>query len=215
MKFRHYLMLASILTAFCVFAGCDDNGNGEGTPDAANLIDGGDDVDARVEFDAGDDIDAGEEEPEPGEATLLKVFMHSDETKIYFMDMEVISDAGAEDYDIYVSHVDGPTFEMGAHVEGINLGNETGFHDIEEVPETGYEADGENLEDLIIGISYRDGGSGTTGYIMTDNVYALKLDYGEEGVKYAKIQVLQAMGGEVHVLAFLQTDGTRDVWTQE
>lgn len=151
---------------------------------------------------------------QPGQANLLELSMHDGLTRIYLTDMTV-TDEDVDDYDLYVSHLDGPTFELGYHVEALNLGNELGFHEIEELPEDGYEPDGDGVDGLIIGTDYRTGGEGSTGFDMSEDVYALKLDFGDDDVTYAKIQVLQAMAGEVHVLAYWQEDGSRYVGTEE
>ena len=150
----------------------------------------------------------------PGEATLLEVFMHQNITKIYLKQMLVVADPLAQDYDLYVAHTDGPTFELGSHVQAINLGNEHGFHEIDELPPEGYAADGEDISELIIGTSYRSGGVGSTGYIMSENIYALRLDHGEGVYSYAKLEILQARAGVVHVLAYHQADGSTNVLTE-
>lgn len=61
----------------------------------------------------------------------------------------------------------------------------------------------------------RTGGSGSTGYIMSENVYVLKLDHGDGDVTYGKIEVLQAQAGVVLVLAYWQADGTGNLLTAE
>ena len=190
MKMR-YSKAAGMVLASCVFAlGCGDDSD-------ATLPNG-----------------AEQDKLVPAEASLLEVFMHQNLTKIYLEDMLVLADPLADDYDLYVAHTDGPTFELGSHVQAINLGNEQGYHEIEELPLEGYAADAEDLSELVIGTSYRSGGSGSTGFIMSENIYALRLDHGEGLYSYAKIEVLQAMAGEVHVLAYHQPDGSTNVLTE-
>ena len=151
---------------------------------------------------------------EDGVPYLLKIYMHSPSaTKIYFSTMSVIGDIEATDYDIYVSHLDGPSFELGANVQAIDLGNTDAFDDVDEVPETGYATDGADVAGMIIGTSYRSGGTGSTGFTMSENIYALKIGDGNGNFTYAKIEVKQAKAGEVHVLAYWQPDGSRDVST--
>jgi hypothetical protein len=77
-------------------------------------------------------------------------------------------------------------------------------------PATGYAADDPSKDIYVIGSSWRNGGTGTTGFVMTKNVYALKLADGT----YAKIEVLSAKGGEVHILAYRQAKvGSTDLTT--
>ncbi len=153
---------------------------------------------------------------EDGVPYLLKIYMHAPAaTKIYFATMSVIGEMAASDYDIYVSHLSGPTLELNDHVQAVDLGNAKGFDEIDEAPETGYASDGEGVENMVIGIGYRSGGTGSSGYIMTGNIYVLKIDNGTRGVTYAKIEVKQAMNGEVHVLAYWQPDGSRNIATGE
>ncbi len=161
--------------------------------------------------DPDNEADCIEYEHEDGVPVLLKVYMHAPSaTKIYFSTMSVIGDVNAGDYDLYVSHTDGPTPELGSHVQAINLGNTQSFDEVTEVPEEGYAADG---TEPVIGTSYRSGGEGSTGFIMSENIYALKIESESKGTTYAKIEVLQAKGGVVHIMAYWQPDGSRNVST--
>ncbi len=164
--------------------------------------------------DPDDEADCIEYQHEEGTPYLLKIHMHSPAaTKIYFSTMSVIGDIDATDYEVYVSHLSGPSFELGSHVQAVNLGNTIDFYSIDEVPETGYASDGEGVENMVIGTGYRSGGEGSTGFIMSENVYALKIGDGNGGFTYAKIEVMQAKAGEVHVLAYRQPNGSRNVAT--
>ncbi len=146
-----------------------------------------------------------------GVPVLLKAFMHAPAaTKVYFSTMSVIGTIEASDYDLYVSHLDGPTLEIGDHVQAVNLGNTQSFDEVTELPEDGYAADG---DEMVIGISYRTGGAGETGYTMSENIYGLKIDDGEGNATYAKIEVLMAQNGEVRIMAYWQPDGSRNVST--
>ena len=161
-----------------------------------------------------DDADCIKYQHEQGTPYLLKIYMHSPSaTKIYFSTMSVIGNVEATDYDVYVSHMSGPTLELGDHVQAVNLGNSDDFYTIDEVPETGYASDGDGVENMIIGTGYQSGGDGTAGFIMSENVYALKIEDENGGFTYAKIEVTQAKAGAVHVLAYWQPDGSRNVST--
>ncbi len=153
-----------------------------------------------------------------GQATLLEASMHGSPplTEVYLQTMEV-KVAGSGDYDIHIESQGGggPVFWLGDHVMAMNLGNELHFHEVDLAPENGYEPDGDSIEEAVIGRGYIGGGSGGTGYIMTENVYVLELDYGEGQPTYAKIQVVQAQAGEIHVLAYWQPDGSRNLLTAE
>ncbi|MDX9721380.1 MAG: hypothetical protein RBU37_11590 [Myxococcota bacterium] len=92
------------------------------------------------------------------------------------------------DYDLaLLSPAPPPSFALGPNTLGINLGNEQDFLSVTEAPEDGY---GDDSGEPVIGESYKTGGSGTTGFIMSENVYLLQLSDG-----YAKVTVTQAKSG--------------------
>lgn len=144
--------------------------------------------------------------PPSGVAVDVQLGLHGNEVKIKLDTMTVLGKE-ATDFDLYMNHDDGPNMYMGPGVTGQNLGAAQAFHDVTAAPDTGYEADAP--PNLIIGTSWRNGGAGTTGWIMTKNIYALKL----ADSTYAKIEVLSAKSGEVHVLCYRQADGSKDLTT--
>jgi hypothetical protein len=115
-----------------------------------------------------------------------------------------------DDYDFIVAKnpTVGPVIVLGPGVTAQSLGNADDYHDVNEAPADSYQADEGN--DLVIGTSWRDGGSGSTGFYMTDNVYILKLD----GNTYGKIEVLSAKQGKIDVMCYHQPDGSANIATE-
>lgn len=96
----------------------------------------------------------------------------------------------------------GPWITLGEGVEAINLGSDQTFVEVVEAPDTGYQDDPD-----LIGDSWRTGGAGETGYVMSENVYVLKLQDGT----YAKLAVTSAKAGAITLDAFHQADGSTDL----
>lgn len=148
-----------------------------------------------------------------GKATDLKLGLHDNLVKVVLSSMSVVGKE-ATAFDLYCTHGDPvdklPHLELGPGVSAQNLGNTTTFHAVTTAPTTGYASDDPTKGVFVIGSSWRSGGSGTTGFVMTKNIYALKLADGT----YAKIEVLSAKGGEVHILAYRQPKaGNTDLTT--
>ena len=139
-----------------------------------------------------------------GTATDVELGLHDNKVKIVLATMAVVGTEATE-WDLWMNHNDPvdhlPHLELGAGVTAQNLGNSDTFHEVDTAPTTGYEADDPDAEIYVIGSSWRNGGSGGSGFIMTKNIYALKLADGT----YAKIEVLSAKSGEVHILAYRQS----------
>ncbi|MBN2357991.1 MAG: hypothetical protein JXR83_00965 [Deltaproteobacteria bacterium] len=154
-----------------------------------------------------DDVEHGD-----GIATDVNLHLHSNAVKIILATMEVVG-MEATEWDLYMSHDDpvdgGPCLQLGPGVAAKNLGSGADYHAVSEAPTDGYENDDPNTDFYVIGSSWRDGGTGTTGFHMTENVYAIKL----ADVTYAKVEVLSAQTGEVHVLCYRQPDGSQDIST--
>ena len=99
--------------------------------------------------------------------------------------------------------------KLGPGVTAQSLGSAQDYPDVDEAPASGYQADDLVNEVYVIGDTWRNGGSGTTGFLMSENVYAVKLADGT----YAKIEVLSAQSGEVHILCDHPADRTRVIGT--
>ena len=98
-----------------------------------------------------------------------------------------------------------PTVYLGPGVQGINLGPDPGFDDVLEAPDSGYATD---EPDPIIGRNYKSGGSGSTGFDMSGDVYVLVHPDGS----YAKLSWTSAVAGKVTVSAY-HSDSTDLVCT--
>ena len=141
-----------------------------------------------------------------GVAVDVTLLLHEDQVKLKLFSMQVLG-AGATDFDLYMAHDGpGPNFKLGPGVTAINLGADADYHEVSQAPADGYEADDSSY---VIGTSFIAGGEGSTGYDMTENVYVLTLSDGT----YAKVEVLSAVAGVVHVLCYHQPDGSRDLST--
>jgi hypothetical protein len=144
-----------------------------------------------------------------GKATDVKLGLHDNEVKIQLATMTVVGKE-ATTWDLYMAHDNGPNMYLGPGVTGQSLGSATKFHDVDTAPDTGYEADDTTSGKLVIGISWRSGGSGTTGFTMNGNVYVVQL----ADKTYAKLEVLSAKSGEIHVLCYRQADGSKSLKTE-
>lgn len=178
---------------------CSDDGS---TTDSSTVTDGPVSA-AEAGLDASPDTSSADQSTATGKATDLKLGLHDNLVKVVLSTMTVVGKEATQ-WDFYVTHGDPvdqlPHIELGASVTAQNLGNSKTFHEVDTAPTDGYEADDLGSQTYVIGSSWRDGGSGTTGFIMTKNIYALKLADGT----YAKIEVLSAKSGEVHILAYRQ-----------
>ena len=147
-----------------------------------------------------------------GVATDIQLGLHNNQVKILLATMEVVG-MEATEWDLYVDHDapadGGPNMKLGPGVTAQSLGNSQDYHDTDEAPAGGYQADDPGSEVYVIGDTWRAGGTGTTGFIMSENVYAVELADGT----YAKIEVLSAQSGEIHVLCYRQADGSHFIGT--
>jgi hypothetical protein len=147
-----------------------------------------------------------------GTATDVQLGLHGNQVKIVLATMEVVG-LEATEWDLHVDHDapadGGPNMKLGPGVTAQSLGSSQDYHAVDEAPAGGYQADDSGNEVYVIGDTWRAGGSGTTGFIMSENVYAVKLADGT----HAKIEVLSAQSGEVHVLCYRQADGSRFIGT--
>ncbi len=131
---------------------------------------------------------------------------HAAEYYVVFKDFAAYDTEG--DYDLYIIKYDGgPAYFLNANATGINLGNEKSFSEITEAPSEGYLSDDAANESYVIGSSYRTGGSGTTGFTMSNNVYIIKT--AED--KYAKVIFTQAKAGVLKMNVCYQADGSTDI----
>jgi len=147
-----------------------------------------------------------------GAATDVQLGLHNNQVKILLDAMEVVG-MEATEWDLYMDHDapadNGPNMKLGPNVTAQSLGSSQDYQAVDAAPAGGYLADDPGNQVYVIGDSWRAGGEGSTGFIMSENVYAVKLADGT----YAKIEVLSAQSGEVHVLCFRQADGSRFIGT--
>ncbi|MBN2772171.1 MAG: hypothetical protein JXR90_15875 [Spirochaetes bacterium] len=104
----------------------------------------------------------------------------------------------------------GPNIVLCADTSVYNAGNTDDFYEINEIPEEAVFSvdDGANY---AIGSSWRDGGVGSTGFHMTENIYIFELPDG----RYGKMEVLSAIDGIVTFLVFSDPDGEDDLTCTE
>ncbi|MDY0000584.1 MAG: hypothetical protein RBU30_04760 [Polyangia bacterium] len=194
-------LLLSLSTVAC----SDDDGPGNNSNLDAAVTPDAETQDSQVASDAAPDAS----EPERGLATDLTINVHdATETAVRISDLSVLPSYSGADYDFKIVQIHpAPRFDLGPGATAINAGNLTPYHGYDVAPESGYAADDPTP---VIGITYQAGGTGTTGFIMSENVYVLRLADGTN----AKITVLSAMGGIIHVLCYRQGDGSRNIATQ-
>ncbi len=90
----------------------------------------------------------------------------------------------------------GPVVYLGVGMQGVNLGADLDFDNVTEAPASGYATD--EADSPVIGRTYKSGGSGQTGFIMTNNVYVLKHPDGS----YSKLSWVSAKKGVIVINAF-------------
>jgi hypothetical protein len=206
------LGLSALLFAFFLAACSDDDGthtNQNNNPDATVNDDATTQHDGTVEVDADVEPDATEEQDasvEPGQATMLTVHLHDANQWSLFLDTMTLTAGTETGHHLLVTKDDGPYITLGDGVTGVDMGNTQDYHDIVEAPETGYVGDD---PDPLIGWGWKAGGSGPTGFDMTENVYVIKL----ADDTYAKVEVMSAQAGDVEILCYRQGDGTRNIAT--
>jgi hypothetical protein len=150
---------------------------------------------------------------EAGQAVTLETALESSSTHESRVNLRTntVTDDGT-DYDLRVFEnpsLGGMAVALGTGVQGQSLGSATAFHSITEAPDTGYQADDAGAGVFVIGGGFAVSGNCEQGYVMSDNVYALKL--GDDS--YAKILVLSARQGVMKIQAFRQSDRSRDLTT--
>jgi hypothetical protein len=204
------LILAAIISAAC------SNDNNGGMNENNDPVDATVETDGTIEKDAGfqEDAEVGDDAEveddgdidEPGEATVLTVNIHDASQWSLFMDTMTVSEGAGSGYHLLVTRNSGPFITLGTEVNGVNMGNEQGYHDITEAPEEGYVGDD---PEPLIGWGWKAGGSGSSGFDMTENVYVLALPDNT----YAKVEVISANQGIVDILCYRQEDGSLDITT--
>lgn len=175
------------------------------------LVDGACDCDPGYEQVPGDPTACQREgtQHSDGVAVDVTLLLHEDQVKISLHSLQV-SGAADNEFDLYMAHDGpGPNLKLGPGVTGVDLGADRDYHAVEQAPADGYAADDDEAGEYVIGIGFIAGGEGSSGFDMTGNVYALRLSDGS----YAKVEVLSARAGEVHLLCYHQPDGSRDLYT--
>ena len=166
-------------------------------------------VDVQVTEDSAPKVDQAQA---TGKATDLQLGLHDNKVKVVLSTMTVVGQQETT-WDFWVSHGDpvdgGPQIVLGTGVTAQSLGDTKAFHDVTAAPADGYTADDEASKKYVVGATWRNGGEGTTGFSMSKFVYILKLADGT----HAKIEVLSAKSGEVHILAYHQPDKSTDLTT--
>jgi hypothetical protein len=209
------LGLMSALSAICLFAvmSCNsdsdsDSDSGVGGDSDSDSDSGsgvGGDSDSDSNGDAGDD-----DEPEyVFRENLGVIFEAAMGDRVSFDTMGTLSERIVWDFELF-SEGGGPAIRLGLNVTGLDNGNAADFHDVDAAPE-GESYTGDNLSDYVIGNGFRNGGSGSEGFVMTQNVYILRRADGS----YAKLEVLSARNGIFGFQVYHQPDGTTDLSTHE
>ncbi|MBU1220951.1 hypothetical protein KKF34_07700 [Myxococcota bacterium] len=94
--------------------------------------------------------------------------------------------------------------------KAFNAGNSVDFYDIDSIPQDAVFTEDDGTE-YVMGTTWQDGGNGTAGFNMTQNVYILELPNG----RYGKIEVLSAISGNVTFAVFADPDGTDNLTCEE
>jgi hypothetical protein len=150
---------------------------------------------------------------EAGQAVTLETALESSSTHESRVNLRTnsVSD-DSSDYDLRVFEnpsLGGMAVALGTGVQGQSLGSSQDFHAIVEAPDAGYQADDAGASEFVIGGGFAVSGNCEQGYVMSGNVYALKLADGS----YAKIEILSAKQGVMKIQAFRQGDLSRDLTT--
>ena len=219
-----YILLALVFfVAACGNTGEDEDNNtpvngdeeqsdaGEEPADENNSPNGDEDGNTEGDEPSEEEDENGSEQESAPSCTTLSFDMHEPDSGQVFITLKDMQHHYEDmtDYDIVFArvHGQGPTGYLGNGVTALNAGNETAFSDFNIAVSDGYAADDTKP---IIGSSWQNGGSGTEGYVVTGNVYVLKLADGT----YAKIAVTSAKGGLATIDAFYQADGSTDLTCQ-
>lgn len=218
--------LMSAVSALCLFAvmscnsdsdpdsgvdGDTDSGTNGGTDSGTNGdTDGGTDSDTAGDSadDDGGDSNGDDESEYAFRENLGVIFEAAMGDRISFDTMGTLSERIVWDFELFSEG--GPAIRLGMNVTGLDNGNAADFHDVDAAPE-GESYMGDNLPDYVIGNGFRNGGSGSEGFVMTQNVYILKRADGS----YAKLEVLSAKNGIFGFHIYHQPDGTTDLSTHE
>ncbi|MBN2798053.1 MAG: hypothetical protein JXX28_02810 [Deltaproteobacteria bacterium] len=145
---------------------------------------------------AGDSPCQDEAAPDIGHATELSASLHDEAW--FFVDMEAMMvgyQADAPYTWMMQKAPPVPPISLGEGVEVVNLGP-VGFHEVDLGPAEGWVRSG------TFDTDWQAGGQGSTGFVMSGNVYALRTPEG----RYGKVEILSAQAGEVRWLAYLQED---------
>lgn len=94
--------------------------------------------------------------------------------------------------------------------KAFNAGNSVDFYDIDSIPQDAVFTEDDGT-DYVMGTTWQDGGNGTTGFNMTQNVYILELPDG----RYGKIEVLSAVAGIVTFAVFADPDSEDNLTCEE
>jgi len=98
-----------------------------------------------------------------------------------------------------------PSIYLGPNVVAQNLGDADSFLEVVESLEDGFLEDDENGS--VIGTAWESGGSGASGYEMSNDVYLLKLSSG----RYGKIMVTSAKQGKITLDAYATETDSLDL----
>jgi len=144
---------------------------------------------------AGSGQDAGEDASAARPCSVVTLDLHAS-TQVYvtLADMQTHVDPPGEYSFVMQKMSPAPIVYLGPGVQAINLGPDPGFDNVHTAPESGYATD---EPEPVIGRAYKSGGSGTTGFEMTGNVFVLLHPNGS----YAKLAWTSAVAGVVTIHA--------------
>jgi hypothetical protein len=207
------MLLAAVLTAGCAFGGEDPCEGVTCSGLGSCMIEG---ATATCDCNEGYQAQGLECVKAAGHAQTLSTALESSSTHSTFLNFrtnkagQTAAEVGADanDYDLKMSE---PTTEtmslsLGPSATAINLGATKTFHEVAEAPADGYQPEA----DQPVGTSFHSSGSCPVGYVMTKNIYVLKLVDGS----YAKFEVLNAKQGISDIQYFRQPDLSRNLFTE-
>ncbi len=137
-----------------------------------------------------------EAEPDVGTATEMSDDLHEDTWFFVYMEDMSTDHTGEGAYTWMMQKAPPtPAISLGDGVQVVNMGP-VGFHLVETAPQEGWVTSG------TFDTDYQSGGSGSSGFEMSENVYVLRTADG----RFGKVEILSAVSGVVTWRAYLQED---------
>lgn len=152
---------------------------------------------------AGPGQDAGEDAASVGPCSVITLDLHaSPQVYVTLDDMQTHVDPPAAYSFVMQKLHPAPIVYLGPGVQAVNLGPDPDFDATSTAPDSGYSTD---EPEPVIGRNYKSGGSGSTGFEMTGNVFVLLHPDGS----HSKLSWVSAAAGVVTINAY--HSGTTDL----